>query len=134
MFPTVTLRKEVAAEIVIYSKSICAGPRLSATLPVCRSRSLMGIWPIGRRKGMPSSAPLPRSRRYLCQVRADEYWPIEHIKSFDEFLKRRFPESRRKAYYLMSIHEQLSPKMRRELKGTEPCPQRNRSFQVQWRS
>ncbi|PYX67770.1 MAG: hypothetical protein DMG72_24575, partial [Acidobacteria bacterium] len=37
-------------------------------------------------------------------------------KSFDEFLERRFPESRRKAYYLMSIHEHLPPQVRRELK------------------
>src|SRR5438045_5909518 len=28
----------------------------------------------------------------------------------------RFPESRRKAYYLMSIHEHLPPQVRRELK------------------
>jgi hypothetical protein len=28
-------------------------------------------------------------------------------RSFDEFLERKFPESRRKAYYLMAIHEQL---------------------------
>jgi hypothetical protein len=48
--------KEVAAEIVIYCKSICAGPRLSATLPVCGSRSLLDIWSIGPRKGMPCSA------------------------------------------------------------------------------
>jgi hypothetical protein len=32
---------------------------------------------------------------------------LEKLKSFDEFLARRFPESRRKAYYLMSIREQL---------------------------
>ena len=38
------------------------------------------------------------------------------MKSFDEFLERRFPESRRKAYYLMSIHEHLPPQARRELK------------------
>jgi len=38
------------------------------------------------------------------------------LKSFDEFLERRFPESRRKAYYLMSIHEQLPPQVRKELK------------------
>ena len=37
-------------------------------------------------------------------------------KSFDEFLERRFPESRRKAYYLMSIHEHLPPQVRKELK------------------
>ena len=44
--------------------------------------------------------------RYLCEVRAGQYWRVENVKSFDEFLERRFPESRRKAYYLMSIHEQ----------------------------
>ena len=38
------------------------------------------------------------------------------MKSFDEFLERRFPESRRKAYYLMSIHENLPPQARKELK------------------
>ncbi len=45
--------------------------------------------------------------RYLCEVRAGQYWRLEKLKSFDEFLARRFPESRRKAYYLMSIHENL---------------------------
>jgi hypothetical protein len=41
----------------------------------------------------------------------------ENVKSVDEFLERRFPESRRKAYYLMSIHEHLPAQARRELKG-----------------
>src|SRR6266581_7678080 len=54
--------------------------------------------------------------RYLCEVRAGQYWRLENQKSFDEFLERRFPESRRKAYYLMSIHEHLPPQIRRELK------------------
>src|SRR5438552_11739708 len=54
--------------------------------------------------------------RYLCEVRAGQYWRLENLKSFDEFLERRFPESRRKAYYLMSIHEHLLPQVRRELK------------------
>ncbi len=54
--------------------------------------------------------------RYLCEVRAGQYWRLEKLKSFDEFLERRFPESRRKAYYLMSIHEHLPPQARRELK------------------
>ena len=54
--------------------------------------------------------------RYLCEVRAGQYWRVEKLKSFDEFLQRRFPESRRKAYYLMSIHEHLPPQVRRELK------------------
>jgi hypothetical protein len=54
--------------------------------------------------------------RYLCEVRAGQYWRVEHVKSFDEFLERRFPESRRKAYYLMSIHEYLPPQARKDLK------------------
>ena len=54
--------------------------------------------------------------RYLCEVRAGQYWRVENLKSFDEFLERRFPESRRKAYYLMSIHEHLPPEVKRELK------------------
>jgi hypothetical protein len=54
--------------------------------------------------------------RYLCEVRAGQYWRLETLKSFDEFLERRFPESRRKAYYLMSIHEHLPPQARRDLK------------------
>ena len=54
--------------------------------------------------------------RYLCEVRAGQYWRLETLKSFDEFLERRFPESRRKAYYLMSIHEHLPPQARAELK------------------
>ena len=54
--------------------------------------------------------------RYLCEVRAEQYWRLENLKSFDEFLERRFPESRRKAYYLMSIHEHLPPQARKQLK------------------
>jgi hypothetical protein len=54
--------------------------------------------------------------RYLCEVRAGQYWRVEAEKSFDEFLARRFPESRRKAYNLMSIHEHLPPQARKELK------------------
>src|SRR5437868_12183759 len=54
--------------------------------------------------------------RYLCEVRAGQYWRLENLKSFDEFLERRFPESRRKAYYLMSIHEHLPPQVKREVK------------------
>src|ERR1700733_4131710 len=52
--------------------------------------------------------------QYLCEVRAGQYWRLESLKSFDEFLEKRFPESRRKAYYLMAIHENLTkiPKQR----------------------
>jgi len=53
--------------------------------------------------------------RYLCEVRAGEYWRLESLKCFDEFLERRFPESRRKAY-LISIHEHLPLQARKQLK------------------
>jgi hypothetical protein len=53
--------------------------------------------------------------KYLCEVRAGQYWRVENLKSFDEFLERRFPESRRKAYYLMSIHEHLPPLVKKDL-------------------
>jgi hypothetical protein len=45
---------------------------------------------------------------YLCEVRSKQYWRLEKLKSFDEFLEKRFPDSRRKAYYLMTIHEHLT--------------------------
>jgi hypothetical protein len=54
--------------------------------------------------------------RYLCEVRAGQYWRVENLKSFDEFLERKFPESRRKAYYLMAIHEQLPRQVHRDLR------------------
>jgi len=41
-------------------------------------------------------------------VRSKQYWRLEKLKSFDEFLAKRFPDSRRKAYYLMTIHEHLT--------------------------
>lgn len=54
--------------------------------------------------------------RYLCEVRAGQYWQVENLRSFDEFLEKKFPESRRKAYYLMAIHEQLPRQIHRDLK------------------
>src|SRR4051794_7676808 len=53
--------------------------------------------------------------KHLCEVRAGQYWRMENLKSFDDFLETRFPESRRKAYYLMSIHEHLPPQARKHL-------------------
>src|SRR6202140_1097699 len=55
--------------------------------------------------------------QYLCEVRAGQYWRLEHLKSFDEFLEKRFPESRRKAYYLMAIHENLAKVPKQRLKA-----------------
>jgi hypothetical protein len=45
--------------------------------------------------------------RFLCEVRAGQYWRVENVKSFDEVLAIRFLQSRGKAYNLMSIHEHL---------------------------
>jgi hypothetical protein len=69
-----------------------------------------------RRKEAEKETRFVELGRYLCEVRAGQYWRMENLKSFDEFLERRFPESRRKAYYLMSIHEHLPPEIKRELK------------------
>src|SRR6202045_3008912 len=54
--------------------------------------------------------------QYLCEVRAGQYWRLEDLKSFDEFLEKRFPESRRKAYYLMAIHEHLTRIPKKQLR------------------
>jgi len=69
-----------------------------------------------RRKEAEKDTRFVELGRYLCEARAGQYWRLEKLKSFDEFLERRFPESRRKAYYLMSIHEHLPPEVKRELK------------------
>jgi hypothetical protein len=53
--------------------------------------------------------------KHLCEVRAGQYWRMENLKSFDEFLEKRFPDSRRKAYYLMSIHEHLPKQIKKDL-------------------
>jgi hypothetical protein len=55
--------------------------------------------------------------RYLCEVRTGQYWRLDNLRSFDEFLERKFPESRRKAYYLMVIHEHLPRIPKAELRS-----------------
>jgi len=54
--------------------------------------------------------------RYLCEARSGQYWRVDNLKSFDEFLEKRFPGSRRKAYYFMAIHEYLPRQIDRDLK------------------
>ena len=44
--------------------------------------------------------------KHLCEVRNQGYWRLGH-KSFEAYLQAKFPDSRRKAYYLMSIHDNL---------------------------
>lgn len=55
--------------------------------------------------------------RVSCEVRAKQSWRLKNLKSFDEFLAERFPDSRRKAYYLMAIHEHLPKQLHPDLKG-----------------
>jgi hypothetical protein len=54
--------------------------------------------------------------RYLCEVRGGQYGQVDNLKSFDEFLEKKFPESRPKAYYPMAIHEQLPRQTHRDLR------------------
>ncbi|MGB7438866.1 MAG: hypothetical protein WBR26_01555, partial [Candidatus Acidiferrum sp.] len=54
--------------------------------------------------------------RYLCEVRAGQYWRLDKMKSFDDFLAKRFPDCRRKAYYLMAIHENLTRVPKQQLR------------------
>jgi hypothetical protein len=54
--------------------------------------------------------------RYLCEVRSGKYWRVDNLKSFDEFLEKEFPESRRKTYYLLAIHEHLTRIPKRQLR------------------
>jgi hypothetical protein len=44
--------------------------------------------------------------KHLCEVRSQNYWRLGY-KSFEAYLEEKFPDSRRKAYYLMSIHDNL---------------------------
>src|ERR1700739_3878803 len=60
-----------------------------------------------RTKEQEKDARFVERGEYLCEVRAKQCWRLENLKSFDEFLEKRFPNSRRKAYYLMTIHENL---------------------------
>src|SRR5437660_11122897 len=72
-----------------------------------------------RRKETEKDTRFVKLGRYLSEVRAGQYWRVEKLKSFDDFLEKRFPESRKKAYYLMSIHEHMPPQVRKEVKENE---------------
>lgn len=54
---------------------------------------------------------------------AKQFWRLENLKLSDEFLEKRFPDSRQKAYYLMAIHEHGPRQVHRDLKlmgGSKP--------------
>ncbi|HKT26115.1 MAG TPA: hypothetical protein VJR04_16020, partial [Terriglobales bacterium] len=79
-----------------------------------RRRALFVLTKIDQILAWEQGAELERDRyfvelgRYLCETRAGQYWRIDNLKSFDEFLEKKFPQSRRKAYYLMAVHERLT--------------------------
>ena len=59
-----------------------------------------------------------RNGKHASNVKgAKQYWCLENLKSFDDFLEKRFADSRRKAYYLMAIHEKLTRIPSRRVRG-----------------
>jgi hypothetical protein len=54
--------------------------------------------------------------RYLCEVREHQYYRVDKMRSFGEFLKKKFPQSRRMAYYLMAVYEKLPREIHRDVK------------------
>ena|SRR5215469_16421777 len=53
---------------------------------------------------------------HLCEVRNQSYWRLGY-GSFEDYLEVKFPDSRRKAYYLMSIHDHLPQIPTEEVEG-----------------
>lgn len=51
----------------------------------------------------------------LCEIRSRQYWRVEELESFDQFLEKRFPGSRRRAYYFMSLFERMPRKTHAQL-------------------
>jgi len=50
-------------------------------------------------KGQEKDVRFVELREHLCEVRTKQSWKLENLKSFDEFLEKRFADSRRKAHY-----------------------------------
>ena len=63
---------------------------------------------LGENEGTGESVRFVELGEYLCAVRAKQYWRLEKLNSFDESSEKRFIDSRRKACYLMAIHEHLT--------------------------
>ena len=93
--------------------SLTTNGRLLVVPKLNRRRALFVLTKIDEILGWEKSTEHERDSRfvdlgrYLCEVRSGQYWRLDDLKSFDEFLEKKFPESRRKAYYLMAIHEHL---------------------------
>jgi hypothetical protein len=61
----------------------------------------------------------------LCEFRSKQYWRLERLESFDDFLAKRFPDSRRKAYNLMAIYENLTKIPKQQLRESVGAKRRN---------
>jgi hypothetical protein len=57
--------------------------------------------------------------RYLCEVRPANALEAEDLEILSRISGEEVPESRGKAYYLMSIHEHLPPQARKDLKKVD---------------
>ena len=88
-----TMRCSVACSAQRDQVGLGVGSQMAAELPVVHLKI--------RRRATGLTPPAVATQDLLAQT--------------FEFLARRFPESRRKAYYLMSIHEHLPPQARKDL-------------------
>jgi hypothetical protein len=93
--------------------SLWINGRLTVPLEINRRRAVIVLGKIDEILSWEKAKEQEEDTRFvelgecLCEVRSNQYWRLEKLKSFDEFLEKRFPGSRRKAYYLMAIHEHL---------------------------
>jgi len=71
---------------------------------------------VGKEEGSRARHAVCRTGALYLRSAGGTVPPVEKLASFDDFQERRFPESRRKAYYLMSIHEHLLPEVKQSLK------------------
>ena len=87
-------------------------PAVSPELDPRRARFVLGrideilTWEMAKEKER--NVRLVELGERLCEVRSKQHWRLEKLGSFEEFLGKRFPESCRKAYCLMAIHENLT--------------------------
>ena len=87
-------------------------PAMAPELDPCRAQFVLGkiddILTWERTQEKERDVRFVELGEYLCEVRSKQYWKLEKLSSFDQFLEKRFPDSRRKTYYLMAIHENLT--------------------------
>jgi hypothetical protein len=82
---------------------------------LCCRRSTR-FWP-GRRAQTATEIPNSWNWAAISVRFGPGSWRLDNLRSFDEYLERKFPESRRKAYYLMAIHEHLPRIPKSDLKS-----------------